>query len=250
MIQLKGVVKRFEATIALRDINLFIEGGKTTVLLGTSGCGKSTILRLILGLIDADEGTVTVGGQLVSDDTISAIRHRTGYVLQEGGLFPHLTARQNVTVVARYLGWDKERIRIRVKELAELTSIPAVLLDRYPLELSGGQKQRIGLMRALMLDPDILLMDEPLGALDPITRSDLQRELAGIFENLKKTVLLVTHDLAEAAFLGEKTVLMNEGRILQQGRLEEMIENPIDSFVTRFIHAQNFDWRSNLGLKT
>lgn len=241
MIVFEEVTKSFADTIILNNISLCIAKGQTTVLLGSSGCGKSTMLRLILGLIAPEKGHVRFANELVINQTLKSIRHRTGYVLQDGGLFPHLTAIQNVSLLARHLDWHEEKIKLRVQELAQLVALEEDQLLRYPSELSGGQRQRVGLMRALMLDPDVLLLDEPLGALDPITRSDLQRELAEIFKRLKKTVLLVTHDLAEADFLGDHIVLMNQGCILQQGNLNEMLKDPADPFVTRFIQAQNIN---------
>jgi len=159
-------------------------------------------------------------------------------VIQNGGLFPHLTARRNVTLMARYLNWKRSEIEARLLELAELTQFPLDGLDRYPVQLSGGQKQRLALMRALMLDPKVLLLDEPLGALDPIIRFDLQTDLKRIFQRLRKTVVLVTHDLDEAEYFGDSIVLMREGRIVQQGSIHEMVNAPIDPFVTHFIHAQ------------
>src|SRR5262249_50180336 len=207
---------------------------RTTVLLGQSGSGKSTLLRLMLGLLRPDAGTVSFDGEPVRPE----LRLRMGYVVQDGGLFPHLTARGNVALVARYLGWDAARIAKRRRELSELTQFPAGGLDRYPVQLSGGQRQRVGLMRALMLDPDVLLLDEPLGALDPIIRSDLQTDLRRIFQALGKTVLFVTHDLGEAGFLGDHLVLLRDGRIVQEGTLAEFADRPADPFVTRFINAQ------------
>ncbi len=165
-------------------------------------------------------------------------RHQMGYVIQDGGLFPHLTARRNVTLMARYFKWRRSEVEARLSELAELTQFPPDGLDRYPVQLSGGQKQRLALMRALMLDPKVLLLDEPLGALDPIIRFDLQTDLKRIFQKLRKTVVLVTHDLDEAEYFGDSTVLMREGRIVQQGSIHEMVNAPVDPFVTRFIHAQ------------
>jgi osmoprotectant transport system ATP-binding protein len=161
-----------------------------------------------------------------------------GYVIQDGGLFPHLTARANVTVLARHLGWDAARIAARTEELEALTRFPEGGLDRYPGELSGGQRQRVALMRALMLDPDVLLLDEPLGALDPITRHDLQGDLKEIFQTLQKTVLLVTHDVAEAAHFADAVALMLEGRVVQHGTVRDLVEQPADPFVTRFLEAQ------------
>jgi osmoprotectant transport system ATP-binding protein len=161
-----------------------------------------------------------------------------GYVIQEGGLFPHLTARQNVSLVAADLGWDAARIEGRIRDLLGLAGIDPSLLDRYPSQLSGGQRQRVGLMRALMLDPAVLLLDEPLAALDPITRSRLQEDLRRLFARLRKTVLFVTHDMAEAAYLGDEIALMRGGSIVQRGRLADLLRAPADPFVTEFIRAQ------------
>jgi osmoprotectant transport system ATP-binding protein len=238
MLTLQGVSKSFAATRALAPTDLHVPRGSTTVLIGTSGCGKSTLLRIIVGLIWPDTGTVTIDGTSLHVDNVRALRHRMGYVIQDGGLFPHLSARQNVTLMAGYLGWERARIDERLAELADLTRFPGDALDRYPAQLSGGQRQRVALMRALMLNPDVLLLDEPLGALDPITRSDLQHDLREVFQRLHKTVVLVTHDLGEAAYLGDMLVLMREGTIVQRGSLEEMVRSPADPFVTRFINAQ------------
>ena len=183
-------------------------------------------------------GSVRFGDQEVTDATAMEIRQRMGYVIQDGGLFPHLTSRRNVTLMARHLGWETDRIEQRVGELVALTHFPPDGLDRYPAQLSGGQRQRVSLMRALMLDPDVLLLDEPLGALDPLIRSTLQHELREIFRARAKTVVAVTHDLAEAAFFADRIVLMRAGRIVQQGQLDEMVSRPNDPYVTEFINAQ------------
>ena len=238
MIELKNIAKQFDHQYALHPLDLTIETGGTTVLIGPSGCGKSTILRLMIGLIQPDSGSVFVGGTHVAVNTALSIRRKMGYVIQEGGLFPHLTARGNAALMARYLGWENDRVEARLMELAELTQFPREGLDRYPVQLSGGQRQRISLMRALMLDPDVLLLDEPLGALDPMIRADLQNDLKRIFQTLKKTVVLVTHDMGEAAFFGDVIFLLREGRIVQHGTLSELVNTPADPFVTRFINAQ------------
>ena len=235
---LDGVTKRFAGRPALGPVTLGIPAGRTTVLIGPSGCGKSTLLRLLIGLVAPDDGTVTFDGTVVGPATARAVRLRTGYVIQDGGLFPHLTARGNVALLARHLGWDATRIRSRVSELAELTRFPVDGLDRYPQQLSGGQRQRVGLMRALMLNPDSLLLDEPLGALDPLVRADLQTELKDIFRSLGKTVVLVTHDLGEAAFFADRVVLLKDGRVVQDGRAADLWHRPADPFVTRFVQAQ------------
>jgi osmoprotectant transport system ATP-binding protein len=208
------------------------------VLIGPSGCGKSTLLRLLIGLITPDAGTVSFDGTAVTPVTARQLRLRMGYVIQDGGLFPHLTARRNVTLMARYLGWDRKRADDRLSELAALTRFPADGLDRYPQQLSGGQRQRVGLMRALMLDPAALLLDEPLGALDPLIRAEVQQELRDIFQALGKTVVMVTHDLAEAAFFADRIVLMRDGEVVQAGSLAELWHRPADGFVTRFVQAQ------------
>jgi osmoprotectant transport system ATP-binding protein len=225
---------------------LTLQAGKTTVLIGPSGCGKSTLLRLIIGLISPEKGSITIDGTVVLPEILSQLRRRIGYVIQEGGLFPHLTARNNVSLMARYLGWNEERLQNRVKELAELTRFPQARLDCYPIELSGGQRQRVSLMRALMLDPYVLLFDEPLAALDPMVRSDVQADLKRIFKILKKTVVWVTHDMGEASYFGDPIVLLREGRIVQSGTLKALINSPANPFVTRFINAQRSPLESTI----
>ena len=240
MFELQGVSKRFGATQALQPVELRLPRGRTTVLLGPSGCGKSTLLRLMNGLIRPDTGRVLFEGQPLppEEEAMLGVRQRMGYALQGGGLFPHLTAGQNVELMARYLRWPPERIRARLEALVELTRFPAEALGRFPTQLSGGQRQRVGLMRALMLEPEVLLLDEPLGALDTMVRSELQVDLRAIFARLGMTVVLVTHDLGEAAFLGQHVVLLREGRVVQQGTLAELEASPAEPFVTRFIQAQ------------
>jgi osmoprotectant transport system ATP-binding protein len=236
--ELVGVEKEYGAVGAVRGIDLVIAAGTTTVLIGPSGCGKSTLLKLLLGLIRPDRGELRVDGAVVGPERVVALRRRIGYVVQDGGLFPHLSARDNVTLMARHLDWAAAAERARVAELSTLVQLPDDALDRYPIQLSGGQRQRVALMRALMLDPEVLLLDEPLGALDPLIRSELQSDLRVIFERLKKTVVLVTHDLGEAAFFGGTVVLMRQGRIVQKGALADLIHRPADPFVTRFVRAQ------------
>jgi len=237
-IQLKNIYKSFNSIKALQGINLHFENGKTTVLIGPSGSGKSTLIRIIIGLIKNDEGEVLIEDKRLTDSNLSYLRREIGYVIQEGGLFAHLTAERNVSLVAEYIGWEKEKIGKRIKELSVLTKFPQDGLNRYPAELSGGQKQRVSLMRALMLDPNILLLDEPLGALDPLIRYDLQTDLKDIFQRLNKTVLLVTHDINEAAFFADTIILIREGEIVQVGTIRDLIEKPADDFVIRFVKAQ------------
>ncbi|MXZ08665.1 MAG: ATP-binding cassette domain-containing protein [Gemmatimonadetes bacterium] len=238
MFEVTGVSKTFGDLQALREVDLSVQAKQTTVLIGPSGCGKSTLIRLMVGLIWPDEGTVTYAGQDLTPANVLSLRQKMGYVIQEGGLFPHLTARKNVALMANYLGWTEDRIDSRIETLATLTHFPPDGLDRFPGELSGGQQQRVGLMRALMLDPDVLLLDEPLGALDPMIRADLQSDLRSIFQTLGKTVVMVTHDMGEAGFFGDQIVLMREGKIVQIGSLKNLTQNPAHEFVTQFIHAQ------------
>ena len=238
LVQLNSISKTFGDAPAVHDVDLSIEHGRTTVLIGPSGCGKSTLLRLIIGLIEPDNGDIQFNGETLHLNKIDIVRRKTGYVIQEGGLFPHLTARGNVLLMARHLGRDENEMFGRLAELCALTRFPENLLDRYPLELSGGQRQRVSLMRALMLSPELLLLDEPLGALDPLVRAALQKDLKEIFSRLQQTTLLVTHDLAEAAYLGDIIVLMNEGRIVQSGLIADLRERPANNFVSEFINAQ------------
>jgi osmoprotectant transport system ATP-binding protein len=243
MLMLHAVTKSYAGVEVLHPIDLRVAAGQTTVLIGPSGCGKSTLLRLMAGLVAPSSGTVDLDGTPVTLATARLLRHRIGFVVQDGGLFPHLSARGNATLMAHYLGWETVAIDSRLTELVELTHFPADRLDAYPVQLSGGQRQRVSLMRALMLDPQLLLLDEPLGALDPLIRSELQGELRDIFRSLGKTVVLVTHDLGEAAFLGDKLVLLQAGRIVQAGAFEDLVQRPADPFVTKFVNAQ----RSVLG---
>jgi osmoprotectant transport system ATP-binding protein len=243
MLVLDDVSKSFGAKQALAPTSLSPAAGKTTVLIGPSGCGKSTLLRLMIGLITPDTGTVRFDGAPLTADSVDAIRHRIGYVIQDGGLFPHLTARANVTLLPRYLKRDAAWIEQRLVELAALVRISAETLTRYPSGLSGGERQRVALMRALMLDPQVLLLDEPLAALDPIIRRGLQTELKEIFARLKKTVVLVTHDLHEAAWFGDEIVLMRDGRVVQRGTLDDLLSRPAGPFVSEFVHTQRADPR-------
>jgi len=238
MIQLHDISKRYGSACAVQNVDLDVAPGRTTVLIGPSGCGKSTLLRLMMGLIRPDAGTVRFEGQALTPANAMQLRRKMGYVIQDGGLFPHLTARDNCTLVARYLSWGRDRMEARLRELVELTHFPSEGLNRYPAQLSGGQRQRVSLMRALMLDPDVLLMDEPLGALDPMIRRNLQEELRSVFRALGKTVVMVTHDLAEAGYFGDAIVLLRRGEIAQAGSLHELLHAPADPFVTQFVNAQ------------
>jgi osmoprotectant transport system ATP-binding protein len=234
MIALRHVTKRFGGRIALDDVSLSVEPGATHVLLGSSGGGKSTILRLILGLIRPDAGEVIVQ----ADGAPAPATPRIGYVVQDGALYPHLTAAYNVRLPARAAGWPLERQAARLGALAELVGLERELLDLHPTQLSGGQRQRVGLMRALMLDPPVLLLDEPLGTLDPIARAELQEQLVRIFGELRKTVVLVTHDVREAFVFGATITLLDRGRIVQQGTFADLAQSPAHPFVVEFLRAQ------------
>jgi osmoprotectant transport system ATP-binding protein len=238
LVKLVDVSKRYAGGIALHSTNLSVERGKTTVLIGPSGCGKSTLLRLIIRLIEPDSGSIEFNGEPMTPDTVDGLRRRIGYVIQEGGLFPHLTARANVLLMARHIGKSEDEMQDSLLELCDLTRFSANLLQRYPGEISGGQRQRVSLMRALMLSPELLLLDEPLGALDPLVRASLQKDLKEIFARLQQTVVFVTHDLAEAIYFGDEIVLMNDGRIVQKGPVTDLRERPADPFVSEFINAQ------------
>ena len=238
MLTLSQVSKRYDDSLALAPSDLQVPAGETLVLIGPSGCGKSTLLRLIAGLIQADSGTIDFAGETLTPGNILQARHRMGYVIQEGGLFPHISVRDNVIVMARYLRRAPDWIASRITELAQLVRLPLELMTRFPAELSGGQRQRVSLMRALMLDPELLLLDEPLGALDPMIRYELQQELKAIFRQLGKTVVMVTHDIAEAAYFGHTLVLMRNGRIVQRGSFKELARSPAEPFVEQFITAQ------------
>ncbi|GAO01420.1 ATP-binding cassette domain-containing protein [Anaeromyxobacter sp. PSR-1] len=236
VLELHQVTKRFRGPAAIGPVSLTVSRGEAVALLGPSGAGKSTLLRMALGLLRPDDGEVRFLGAPIGPADHAA-RRGIGYVVQGGGLFPHLTAAANTALVARHLGWPAERVRARLAELAALARLPADALERHPGALSSGQAQRVSLIRALMLDPELLVLDEPLGALDPITRAGLQEDLRTAFRAVSKTVVLVTHDLAEAAFLADRLVLLRDGQVVQAGTLEDLARNPTDPFVARFVGA-------------
>ena len=238
MLELTNITKSFGSTTVLHPTSLSLKEGTTTVLIGPSGCGKSTLLRIMIGLIQPDAGTIRFQRDEFTSKNERSMRHRIGYVIRDGGLFPHLSARDNVALLARHLGQSAEQAQRRVDELANLTRLPRESLARFPAQLSSGQRQRLGIMRALMLDPPLVLLDEPMGALDPLVRYDLQNDLREIFRSLQKTVVLVTHDMGEAGFFGDEVLLLGSGRIVQRGTLDELLHSPADDFMTRFIQAQ------------
>ncbi len=238
MLELREVTKSYAGATVVAPLTLNVAAGEVLVLLGPSGCGKTTILRMIAGLVTPASGEITVDGLPLSNATISHVRHKLGYVIQEGGLFPHLTARANIVLMARHVGWLRERMERRLVELVEMTEFPPDALDRYPTELSGGQRQRVSLMRALFLEPRLLLLDEPLGALDPLIRAGLQRDLKTAFTRSGATVVLVTHDLVEASWFADRVCVLEAGRVVQEGPFAEIVERPASQFVREFVNSQ------------
>jgi osmoprotectant transport system ATP-binding protein len=236
MIELAGVTKRFGDAVAVDDLSLKVEQGEVVVLLGTSGCGKTTTLRMINRLVEPTSGTITVDGRDVSTLAAHELRRGIGYVIQQAGLFPHRTVLDNVTTVPRLLGWDKRRRKARAMELLEVVGLDASLATKFPAQLSGGQQQRVGVARALAADPPVLLMDEPFGAVDPIVRAQLQREFLRLQRELGKTVVFVTHDVDEAILLGTRIAVMRTpGHVLQLDTPAGLLGAPADEFVRDFV---------------
>src|SRR5277367_6741207 len=238
MLELQNISKTFEGRTVLADVNLTVPKGVTHALIGSSGSGKTTLLRVTLGLIPFEKGYVKINDQALLSFTPLEWADRIGYVPQDGGLFPHISGDENVSLIAKLRGWTKPKIEARVLELCRLVDLDFGILRRFPREMSGGQKQRVAIMRAAMMDPAVMLLDEPMAALDPLIRTTLQQELKSIFQRLGKTVLLVTHDLGEAVFLAEKITMLHEGKIVQSGTYRDLLQTPADLFVTAFINAQ------------
>ena len=238
MLQLQNIYKSFEGKPVLTDVSLRVDDGATHALIGSSGSGKTTLLRITLGLIPFDRGWVKINDQPLLSFTPREWAVRIGYVPQDGGLFPHLSGQDNVALIAKLRGWGRDEIESRIEELRHLVDLDANILKRFPHELSGGQQQRAAIMRAAMMDPSVMLLDEPMAALDPLIRRALQSELKDIFARLGKTVLLVTHDLGEAAFLAQKMTLLHEGKVVQSGSYGDLLHRPAEAFVTSFINAQ------------
>jgi osmoprotectant transport system ATP-binding protein len=236
LIRLDQVTKKYPGG-GVGPLSLEVGARTTVALVGPSGSGKSTVLRLLVGLLAADTGKVFVAGQPMRPDTAQSLRLRIGYLIQEGGLFPHLSARDNASIVARFLGWREARIEARLSELAELARLPRDLLDRFPAQLSGGERQRVALVRALFLDPDVILLDEPLGALDALVRTRLQEELRQMFRALAKTVIFVTHDLAEAVFIADEIVVMGGGLVVERGQPETLVRHPESELTASLLAA-------------
>jgi len=227
-----------EGDAALDDFSLTVPAGEICVLVGPSGCGKTTALRLVNRMIELSSGDILIDGESVRARSPAELRRGIGYVIQQIGLFPHLTVGQNIAVVPRLLGWQRARIDRRVDELLELTSLPADMRDRFPAELSGGQSQRVGVARALAADPPLMLMDEPFGAIDPINRERLQNEFLRLQAEIRKTVLFVTHDIDEAIKMGDRIAVMRKGgRVAQYATPAELLMAPADEFVEDFVGA-------------
>ncbi|QND40000.1 ABC transporter ATP-binding protein [Rhizobium leguminosarum bv. viciae] len=232
MIEIRNVTKRYGAATVVDDVSMSVEKGEITVIVGTSGSGKSTLMRMINRLVPITEGEISVGGQNVMDVPVTELRRKIGYAIRGHGLFPHRTVAQNIATVPQLLDWDSARIAKRVEELLGLFNLdPATFADKYPHQLSGGQQQRVGVARALAAEPELLLMDEPFGALDPVIRGKAQDDLLAIQKQFGTTVILVTHDMDEAFHLGNQIAVMSEGRLLQCSTPEKILTEPADPFV-------------------
>ncbi|CCH53334.1 ABC transporter related protein [Fibrisoma limi BUZ 3] len=235
MIEVRNVTRQYGDQLVVNDVSFTVAKGETMVLLGTSGSGKTTTVRMINRMIDPSSGSIVVNGVDVRQQDGPTLRRSIGYVIQDAGLFPHYTVAENVATVPKLLGWDAADIRERTRELTDRLRLPPDVLNRYPAELSGGQRQRVGLARALAARPPVVLMDEPFGALDPFTRRHVRRELFGLNELRETTVVLVTHDVSEALELADRIVLMDQGRIVQMGRPDELLQRPANDFVREFL---------------
>lgn len=235
MIEVRNLTKQFASHTAVDDVSLQVGQGETLVLLGTSGCGKTTTLKMINRLIEPTSGLINVDGVDVRQQPGPELRRRIGYVIQDGGLFPHYTIAEAIATVPKLLNWEPAAINERIQELINKLQLPETVLGRYPTELSGGQRQRVGLARALAARPPVVLMDEPFGALDPFTRRHVRRELFGLNELKETTVVLVTHDVNEALELADRIALMDRGRIVQIGPPDELMNRPANDFVRDFL---------------
>lgn len=236
MIKIENITKKYSDKIAVDNISINIKKGEFCILIGPSGCGKTTMLRMINRMIETDKGSILINNKNINNYNPNYLRRSIGYVIQSIGLFPHMSIQQNISIVPDLLKWDKERIKKRVYELLELLHLePKQYIHKYPHELSGGQAQRIGIARALASDPDILLMDEPFGALDPITRDKLQHELIKLQKKLNKTIVFVTHDIDEAIRLADKIAIMKDGKLIQYDTPEKILSEPENNFVINFI---------------
>ena len=233
-----NVSKSYHQKIALKNISLTFQPDKTTAVIGPSGSGKSTLIQLINGLLRPDHGQVSVFDKKINYDNLSELRKRMGYAVQGTGLFPHLTVKKNITLLAVLENWENDRISKRAEELVNLVNLPADYFNKYPHQLSGGEQQRVGLCRAMMLNPNIFLLDEAFGALDPFTRSEIHAEFIKLQKLEARTIILVTHDLREAFKLADQIVILNEGQVEQIGTRKEILETPVSKFVKKFVHMQ------------
>jgi osmoprotectant transport system ATP-binding protein len=240
MIKVSQLTKRFGNMTAVGNVSFEVAAGETLILLGTSGCGKTTTLKMLNRLIEPTSGHIEIDGQFITKQAPHELRRKIGYVIQDIGLFPHYTIAENIAIVPTLLRWDKERIRTKTLEILATLRLPPALLNQYPEQLSGGQRQRVGLARALVADPPVVLMDEPLGALDPITRAGIRREFKQLEELKKKTIIMVTHDIQEAFELGDRICLMDKGHIQQIGTANELLRHPANQFVSDFFADQHF----------
>jgi osmoprotectant transport system ATP-binding protein len=238
MIKVEHLSKSFGKVKAVDHISFEVEEQENLILLGTSGCGKTTTLKMINRLIEPSSGKVFINGENILEQPPEILRRGIGYVLQNNGLFPHYTVAENIAIVPQLLKWDKKRIDSRVNELLEKLHLDKTYLNIYPNELSGGQQQRVGLARALVADPPVLLMDEPFGALDNVTRSKIHAEFRALDELKRKTIIMVTHDVQEAFELGNRICLMDKGKIVQNGTPTELLFNPVNDFVRDFLKEQ------------
>lgn len=236
-IELRGVEKRYGAQTALAGVDLVVTPGEFTALVGGSGSGKTTLLKTINALVTPDAGEVRVQGERVGDQPAHLLRRNIGYVFQEIGLFPHFTVGENVAVTPKLLGWDRPRIAERVRTLLELVALPLEVAPRAPAALSGGQRQRVGVARALAAEPAIMLMDEPFGALDPLTRDQLGSDYRALHERLRLTTLMVTHDMTEAVLLADRIVVLSAGRILADGAPAALLASATDPEVRALLEA-------------
>ncbi|MBD3176397.1 MAG: ATP-binding cassette domain-containing protein [Armatimonadia bacterium] len=242
MITIEEVSKTFpDGTEAVKDLSLEIEEGETVVLLGTSGSGKTTTMKMVNRLIEPTSGRISVDGQDIMDQDPVQLRRHIGYAIQSIGLFPHMTLGENISVVPQLLGWDQPRTDDHVDQLLNMVQLePEVYRDRFPSQLSGGQRQRVGVARSLAGDPPVVLMDEPFGALDPITREQLQNEFLELEDEIKKTVVFVTHDVFEAVKMGDRIALLDAGELQQLSSPAELVDNPANEFVSQFLGQQRF----------
>jgi osmoprotectant transport system ATP-binding protein len=238
MIRVENLTKQYGPVKAVNDINFEVAEGENLILLGTSGCGKTTTLKMINRLIEPTSGKILINGEEVTHQPPELLRRNIGYVLQNNGLFPHYTIAENISIVPKLLKWDARRIADRTQELLQKLHLSAEFLNKFPNQLSGGQQQRIGLARALMADAPVLLMDEPFGALDNITRAQIQGEFKELDELQRKTIVMVTHDVQEAFELGNRICIMDKGRIVQAGTPAELLFKPANDFVKDFLQAQ------------